>query len=222
MSWLAAGFALFIIYRKRVLKIPLRQTTHGAGGDSALAAGVPADRGARFRRGGHCDGDARCLRSGHRAPLTHHGRGAARGTALLLDRRAASRGGAARRSARRGRGDRGRLRHQRPTTARSHAQPPPRRSSPRLGTTTQRSSSSQRVGRHSDARASTCLWTRPQSSCYAALPAAYCWPSSGAKPASQATHPISRIPRYYTLYPGPRKDACRWFYSGELGSGSRP
>jgi len=28
MSWLAAGFALFIIYRKRVLKIPLRQTTH--------------------------------------------------------------------------------------------------------------------------------------------------------------------------------------------------
>ena len=27
-GWLAAGFALFIIYRKRVLKIPLRQTTH--------------------------------------------------------------------------------------------------------------------------------------------------------------------------------------------------
>ncbi len=27
-SWLVAGFALFIIYRKRVLKIPLRQTTH--------------------------------------------------------------------------------------------------------------------------------------------------------------------------------------------------
>lgn len=27
-SWLAAGFALFIIYRKRVLKIPLRETTH--------------------------------------------------------------------------------------------------------------------------------------------------------------------------------------------------
>jgi len=27
-GWLAAGFALFIIYRKRVLKIPLRETTH--------------------------------------------------------------------------------------------------------------------------------------------------------------------------------------------------
>jgi basic amino acid/polyamine antiporter, APA family len=27
-GWLLAGFALFIIYRKRVLKIPLRQTTH--------------------------------------------------------------------------------------------------------------------------------------------------------------------------------------------------
>jgi APA family basic amino acid/polyamine antiporter len=27
-GWLAAGFALFIIYRKRVLKIPLRHTTH--------------------------------------------------------------------------------------------------------------------------------------------------------------------------------------------------
>ena len=27
-GWLVAGFALFIIYRKRVLKIPLRQTTH--------------------------------------------------------------------------------------------------------------------------------------------------------------------------------------------------
>ncbi|MGA9761802.1 MAG: universal stress protein [Gaiellaceae bacterium] len=27
-GWLAAGFALFIVYRKRVLKIPLRQTTH--------------------------------------------------------------------------------------------------------------------------------------------------------------------------------------------------
>ena len=27
-GWLAAGFALFIIYRKRVLKIPLRQTIH--------------------------------------------------------------------------------------------------------------------------------------------------------------------------------------------------
>jgi APA family basic amino acid/polyamine antiporter len=27
-AWLLAGFALFIIYRKRVLKIPLRQTTH--------------------------------------------------------------------------------------------------------------------------------------------------------------------------------------------------
>jgi APA family basic amino acid/polyamine antiporter len=28
MSWLVAGFALFIFYRKRVLRIPLRQTTH--------------------------------------------------------------------------------------------------------------------------------------------------------------------------------------------------
>jgi APA family basic amino acid/polyamine antiporter len=27
-AWLVAGFALFIIYRKRILKIPLRQTTH--------------------------------------------------------------------------------------------------------------------------------------------------------------------------------------------------
>ncbi len=27
-SWLVAGFALFIVYRKRVLKIPLRETTH--------------------------------------------------------------------------------------------------------------------------------------------------------------------------------------------------
>ena len=62
-GWLAAGFALFIVYRKRVLKIPLRADDACAGRDPALAARVPADRGARLRRGERGHGDEHRLPS---------------------------------------------------------------------------------------------------------------------------------------------------------------